>query len=127
MFDEYDDSKKVYEIYFSDNRKEELTTQDLWEFFILLEHGIQGSFESFLDRLEKGEEIVAKDSYYDWALGTSIYKGQSVVKKIKTTPKVTPKVQTTSTSCAHSNKYINQAGGVKFWVCPLCKKDLGNA
>lgn len=127
MFDIYDDTKKVYEMFFSDGKKEELTEQGLWEFFILLEHGITCSFEAFVDRLNKGEEIVAKDSYYDWALGTSVYKGQSVIKKIKQVQKTIPKVHTTPTTCTHSAKYINQAGGIKFWVCPSCKKDLGNA
>lgn len=30
-------------------------------------------------------------------------------------------------NCLHKEKYINEAGGVKFWVCPSCKKDLGDA
>ena len=28
--------------------------------------------------------------------------------------------------CTHGKKYINHALHQKFWVCPECKKDLGN-
>ena len=31
------------------------------------------------------------------------------------------------TFCYHEKKYINEAGGIKFWVCPVCKTDLGDA
>jgi hypothetical protein len=30
-------------------------------------------------------------------------------------------------SCWHPNKYINKVFTTAFWVCPDCKKDLGNA
>lgn len=30
-------------------------------------------------------------------------------------------------SCWHPNKYINKIFTTAFWVCPDCKKDLGNA
>ncbi len=32
-------------------------------------------------------------------------------------------------SCPHANKYVsfNFQGGKKFWVCPDCKEDLGDA
>jgi hypothetical protein len=33
----------------------------------------------------------------------------------------------TPSGCDHKGKYINQAGGIRFWVCPKCKKDLGDA
>jgi hypothetical protein len=29
--------------------------------------------------------------------------------------------------CQHKRKYINGAGQVRFWVCPDCKADLGDA
>lgn len=28
--------------------------------------------------------------------------------------------------CQHKNKYINDIGKLRFWVCPDCKKDLGD-
>ena len=31
-------------------------------------------------------------------------------------------------SCSHSKKYVNVVSStLKFWVCPDCKKDLGDA
>lgn len=29
--------------------------------------------------------------------------------------------------CDHKDRYINEAGGKKFYVCPDCKADLGDA
>ena len=29
-------------------------------------------------------------------------------------------------TCSHPNKYINHIFTSRFWVCPDCKKDLGN-
>ena len=31
-----------------------------------------------------------------------------------------------STGCQHLRKYVNKAGFKNFWVCPDCKKDLGD-
>jgi len=33
---------------------------------------------------------------------------------------------TASTSCNHTNKFRNHAGGQYFWQCSVCKVDLGN-
>jgi hypothetical protein len=30
-------------------------------------------------------------------------------------------------TCNHNRKYVNGAGHAKFWVCPDCKADLGDA
>jgi hypothetical protein len=129
MFDIYDDYTKLYELTFSDGNIESLTTQELWEFFLMQEHSITGTFQQLKARLDKGEEITAQDTRYDWTLQTSIYVGNVLIKKIKPLVQKTtqPATTATPTTCLHQGKYVNQAGGVKFWVCPLCKKDLGNA
>lgn len=32
-----------------------------------------------------------------------------------------------NTTCSHSNKYFNVlSASLKFWVCPDCKRDLGD-
>ena len=84
MFEVYDDSKKLYEITFSDNSKEQLTTQGLWEFFLLSEHGVTVAFEAFKANLDNGKDMLVDDTYYDWTLNANIYKGKSVVRKINT-------------------------------------------
>jgi hypothetical protein len=129
MFDIYDDYNKLYELTFSDGNIESLTTQELWEFFLMQEHSITGTFKQLKARLDKGEEITAQDTRYDWTLQTSIYVGNVLIKRIKPLVQKTtqPTTTATPTTCLHQGKYVNQAGGVKFWVCPLCKKDLGNA
>jgi hypothetical protein len=129
MFDIYDDYNKLYELTFSDGNIESLTTQELWEFFLMQEHSITGTFQQLKARLDKGEEITAQDTRYDWTLQTSIYVGNVLIKRIKPLVQKTtqPATTATPTTCLHQGKYVNQAGGVKFWVCPLCKKDLGNA
>lgn len=36
-------------------------------------------------------------------------------------------VGTLKPACSHNRKYVNGAGDAKFWVCPDCKADLGDA
>ena len=127
MFNYYDDSKKEYEIIHHDGTTESLTAQELYEFYILNEHGLNDAFDYTKRRLDSGETVVADDNVYDWNLSSSIYKGRLLFKKANFTQKVPPKINTTSSGCSHSNKYINEAGGIKFCFCKSCKSDLGDA
>jgi hypothetical protein len=130
MFDTFamhDDYVKKYKVKFSEGNTEEFTKQGLYEFFILTEHDINMSFEELVRNLET-DNIYGKDMEYDWNSSCHIYKGAIVISKIDRLPSgtqfVPPPIPTT---CQHKDKYVNQAGGVKFYVCRTCKADLGDA
>lgn len=132
MFTDFDDSFEDYEIIFSDGTRHKCTAQELFEFYVMYEHGLKDSFEYFKDKLDKVKEVEASDYGYDWNLGTHVYRGKLIFKRIATDTwnkewlaPVPPKIN--DANCKHKNKYINQAGGIKFWYCKDCKSDLGDA
>lgn len=125
MFDLYDTVDKVYELTRPDGSVDMLTEQDVHDFVLFcLDSATSWSFEKIMSELKRGN--VVTESYYefDWTLGTNIFKGVVKFKKIKND--IPPKI-TTDNSCRHNGKYVNSAGGARFWVCPTCKKDLGDA
>jgi hypothetical protein len=125
MFSTWDDEVKVYNIEFSDGTIKQLTTQELYEYFLFHDIGIKGEFVDFKHRLDEGELVNAEDVQWDWGVGASIYKGLLKISKIRDI-KSKPFHKETN-RCNHKNKYINEAGGTRFWVCPQCKADLGDA
>lgn len=125
MFDEYDDKTKEYIIINSEDSEESLTAQELYHFYIMNDIGINESFELLKRKLDNGEEIRGKDYQYDWSLGVNVCKGMLTIKKRKLLKSTT--ISPVIGNCNHPNKYINQAGGKRFYVCPNCKADLGDA
>jgi|688.fasta_scaffold1356418_1 hypothetical protein len=123
FFPSYDDTNKTYEVEYSSGEKEVLTTQELYEFYLLTEHGLTYNFDYVKSKIDDGEEIKADDYDYDWNLGAQIYKGKLTIKKVNQTKQPSNNLHN---GCGHSNKYINQAGGIKFWYCKDCKSDLGD-
>ena len=128
MFDTYDNLEKKYKVYYTaSGNSNEFTTQELYEFYIFNTHNIYDSFEDIIKRLDAGDTIIGDDNDFDWTLGSNVYQGQ--VKITKLAPKgmrisqVPPPIPT---GCDHKGKYINTAGGIKFYVCPKCKADLGD-
>lgn len=128
MFDNYDNIEKLYEIVFSNTRKIQYTTKELYEFFIFTETNIGGSFEDLKSRLDSGFCIGGDDIEWDWTSGSHIKRGRLYITRFAP-PKIPSSYskENNSSNCKHKNKYINQAGGIRFWVCPSCKKDLGDA
>ena len=129
MFETYDDIDRFYELKYEDGTAVNLTAIELYEYYLLHEHGILDSFERLKLRLDGGEEITASHYVYDFSIAANIYKGKVKFRNFNATKKSTTasKQSIPNVICRHENKYINQAGGTKFWVCPQCKKDLGNA
>ena len=125
FFRNYDDKKKSYEVIFASGRKEQFTERELIDFFILREHGLNMTFDELLKVLDQ-KEVTAEDTEYDWNLGTYIYNGNCTIRKI-VVQKAPSKV--VNNGCDHKNKYIVQHfnNGVRYWVCPACKADLGDA
>ena len=131
MFDLYDDNSEDYTIVHHDGEKTNLTAQSLYEFIVLNETDLTDSFESIKRRLDSGEEIIAGDYSYDWNIGSTVYKGRLKIYKrsqhefkreyLRDVPPII-----NSPKCHHKNKYINEAGGIKFWFCKDCKSDLGD-
>jgi|LauGreDrversion4_2_1035121.scaffolds.fasta_scaffold249594_2 hypothetical protein len=128
MFNSYDDKEKDYEVIYPDSHSAKLTTQELYEFFIFTEHNISGDFGDLKTKLDKGITVTGDHTEWDWSMGCSNYKGKLTILRCSP-PKIptTTKFESKSSGCSHEGKYINQAGGFKFWVCPKCKKDLGDA
>lgn len=128
MFDDYDDIDKCYRITCSDGRTRDVTEQGLYEFYVFTRTGINKSFSDMLHDLRNGYLIHGEDYDFDWDMGVDVYKGKLFIEPIGRVLKgghlPTPN---TTTPCAHKDKYINVAGGVKFWFCRLCKRDLGDA
>jgi hypothetical protein len=131
MFDDYDDNDKCYRITHSDGKTRDVTEQGLYEFYVFTRNGINKSFSDMLHDLRNGQLIHGEDYDYDWNLGVDVYKGKLFIEPIgrvqKYTQDYTSSKNSSSGQCSHSDKYVNSAGGIKFWVCRSCKKDLGDA
>lgn len=130
MFDFFDDAIKSYEVTFHNGLKDLMTAQELYEFVLMNQTDISDSFDSMKRKLDSGSIITGSDYCYDWNLGTNIYKGKlSIVRVDLFTRNNVSNNSTTNTNCNHEGRYIVQHfnGGVKYWVCPKCKADLGDA
>lgn len=130
MFDQYDNELREYVVTYADGSEDVCTAEELHHFYILNDVGISDPFDDLKRRLDRGEVIVGRDNQYDWGLATNVYKGNLQFKKRNAFKREylnkTESVSKT-TGCDHSKKYINQAGGIRFYVCPDCKADLGDA
>lgn len=126
MFDSYDNYEKAYEIIYPDKTTVKFTTQELYEFFIFTDTSIGGDFTDLKKRLDSGYAVTGDHMEWDWNFSTNNYKGRLIITRI-TPPKIPSQTKNKNEGCDHKNKYINQAGGSSFWVCPQCKKDLGDA
>lgn len=130
MFDDYDNTDKCYRITHSDGMTRDVTEQGLYEFYIFTRNGITKPFSDVLHDLRNGQLVQGEDYDFDWNLGGDIYKGKLFIEPIGRVQKSAssqPSSNSSDNQCRHPNKYVNSAGGVKFWVCPSCKKDMGNA
>lgn len=128
MFNSYDNSIEKYTVIDSSGIETDLTTQELYEYYIFNHHNITDSFEDIIKRLQNGMSVEGDDHEFDWDLGTTVWKGRITLKAKNALPKGATLAPTTSTTkCKHTKKYINSAGTSKFWVCPDCKEDLGDA
>lgn len=128
MFNNYDDKEKTYEVTYSDKTTAKFTAQELYEFFIFTETNIGGDFDDLKRRLDSGYAVIGDHLEWDWGLGCSNYKGKLSITRCAP-PKIPTefKKESGNFECKHEGKYINQAGNSRFWVCPKCKKDLGDA
>lgn len=74
------------------------------------------SFNDFTNKLHNGEVI----SVNTMLLGNVLFSVRSEYLNKNKQP---------ANTCTHSAKYISQnfSGGVRYWVCPTCKSDLGDA
>jgi hypothetical protein len=126
MFHAYDDHDYCYELIYPDGRKVSKTAQGLSEFFVFSEHGLGYDFEEFMNKLDKGYVVSAEDNAYDYGSQSYRYQGNILINKKKQTKSEAPP-EHKHLDCKHTDKYVNSAGGVKFYVCPKCKQDLGDA
>ncbi len=76
-------------------------------------------------------KIFIEDDDFDFIRGVMVIDGEDMGDGIMCDSVVFisegAKLHHSATGCHHQNKYINEAGGIKFWVCPQCKMDLGDA
>ena len=129
MFDNYDTIEKKYRVnYVSSGYVNELTTQELYDFYYFQSHNMTDSFEDIIKQLDAGNTVIGDDNDFDWDMGCNIYQGIIKISKIEFKGmKVNHLPPPIPKTCDHKDKYVNTAGGIKFWVCKLCKKDLGDA
>jgi hypothetical protein len=127
MFDTWDDIEKLYNVLISTGEARHLTTQELYEYFLFNDTGIKGEFVDLKVRLDKGESVAGDFYEWDWSLGTNAYRGRITITRSNKTNMSQHKSNTGKLKCDHRNKYINEAGGTKFWFCKDCKSDLGDA
>lgn len=87
--------------------EEEMSPNELWQWFLYNQPDAFNWF-SFVDKIKDDGELKLSN-------GVLIrYTGLR-------------QTDSSSISCKHSNKYINVVSAtLKFWVCPDCKKDLGD-
>jgi hypothetical protein len=127
---DYDDMDKCFRITHADGRTRDVTEQGLYDFYVFNRHGINKSFTEVVNDLRNGHLIHGEDYDFDWNLGVDIYKGKLFIEPIGRVQKSSPPQQEMfkrEYGCSHPRKYINSAGGVRFYVCPDCKRDLGDA
>lgn len=128
MFNSYDSSTKKYIIIDSSGSKAELTTQELYEYYIFNDHGIRDSFEDVIKRLDTGLPVTGDDCEWDWSLGTSIRRGTLTIRaKMETLKSSTSSSKKETKKCNHSKKYVAVFTTFRYWYCPDCKEDLGDA
>lgn len=107
--------------------EQDLTEEDLCILLMLDLSNINlGTTAEVIKRLDSGFDIT--DNYYefDFNLGANVYKGRFTLTSIKQKPSTPPPIPK-SAKCDHKGAYVNEAGGVRFIVCPKCKQDLGDA
>lgn len=127
MFEEYDNTEKKYEVIFPDKSVQKYTTQELYEFFIFSDLNISGDFSDLKKKLDAGYAVMGDHMEWDWGGGYNINKGRITITKSWKANSNNISKKENELRCSHKNKYINQAGGIKFWFCRDCKKDLGDA
>ena len=67
MFDTYDNLEKKYRVFYTfSGSASEMTTQELYEFYIFNTHNIYDSFEDVKKELEAGGTIICDDNDFDW-------------------------------------------------------------
>ena len=77
------------------------------------------TFYNVLEKLESGKIVHLNDNQSVQKSGNNnITYTHKDSGKLPDLPK--------NTKCLHTNKYINSAGGVKFYYCKDCKTDLGD-
>jgi hypothetical protein len=128
MFDTYDTVEKKYKVVYSaSGYTNELTTQELYDFYIFNTHNIFDSFEDIIKQLDNGDTIIGDDNEFDWDMGANVYQGKvKITKNVFKGMKVNHLPPPVPKTCDHKDKYINRAGGVRFYFCPSCRKDLGD-
>lgn len=137
MFDTYDNIDKIYEVRYADGTVDNFTTQELYEMYVFRDIGVT-DFYSLKNRVDSGEAVEAYDQDFDWGLGRVVSKGKMIIKKTEkieywhtynhnVTSGNDSRVSIAHLGCDHKDKYVNFAGGKKFYVCPKCKADLGDA
>ncbi len=125
MFDMYDNDDEKYTITDSSGTTWEVTTQELFEFYSFQDHNIMDSFENIIKKLDSGLSVSGDDCEFDWNLGTSIRKGSLTIRaKLKPFSSETKK---DGVKCRHSKKHVVTFTTFKYWFCPECKQDLGDA
>jgi hypothetical protein len=128
MFDMYDDDEAVYRLKYSSNGGSDfVTAHALYEFFMLEEHKLLMTFSELLKQLDRGDVVYAEQWVYNWTSGTNEYEGAIVLSKPSAkSAELPPPIPTQAGYCSHKDKYVNEAGGTKFWFFRICKKDLGD-
>jgi hypothetical protein len=127
MFNNYDTSTKKYIITDSSGWTTEVTTQELYEFYIFSDHNIRDSFEDTIKILDAGLSVTGDDCEFDWTLGTSIRKGNLTIKAKLENLKPSLSSTKKDTKCRHTKKYVAIFTTFRYWYCPDCKEDLGDA
>jgi len=128
MFEDFDNKQKRYEITYPNNTTIKVTTQELYEFYIFQVDDFDGDFSDLKFKLDSGHTITVSHNEFDFGLGAPVYKGKLSITRFHV-PSPVHSTNATQAACDHKNKYIVQHfnGGVKYWVCPVCKADLGDA
>lgn len=128
MLDLYDDEHQVYKLKYSSNGISEFkTAQELYEFFMLEEHKLLCTFNELKKKLDNGDTVYAEDWKYNWGSGTHEYEGAIVLSNPTSKGIAVAKPTSTSGYCDHKDKYVNSAGGIRFWFCRSCRRDIGDA
>ena len=102
---------KEYRVTHPNRSFEDMTENELWDWFIRVRPDSTSWFEFKGDLAEKGEVR---------------FNNGSIVLLLSEKANVGTKTDTQINKCWHTETFVNHAGGVKFKQCVKCKKDLGD-
>ena len=126
----YDASEKLINANLVDYRNLPVGTKILYddETYIVTIVSFQPDGTTMYSAINESQESMSTTGYDINFSSIDFRPGLIMVSWIPSSTQSVPKWNEQKSICSHKNKYINiLSNTLKFWYCPDCKKDLGDA